>query len=167
MKQKVDSLDALLLEELKDLYNAENQLVKALPRMAKKASSDELRQAFEDHLEQTRGHVDRLEQAFEALGQKAKGKTCEGMKGLVEEASDFFKEDAEDAVRDAGMICCAQKVEHYEMAGYGSARTWAEQLGHHDVARLLEETLNEEKEADSKLTQIAESMSNPQAAGAR
>ena len=132
--------------------------------MAKAASNDALRRAFEEHLEQTKGHVNRLEQVFRNLGQKAKAKTCEGIKGIIEEADDFLGESAEASVRDAGMICCAQKVEHYEMAGYGSARTWAEQLGRQDAVRLLQQTLDEEKVADRKLTQIAESRSNPQAA---
>jgi len=161
---KLNSLDELLVEELQDLYDAENQLVKALPKMAKAASNDTLRRAFEEHLEQTKGHVNRLEKVFQSLGQKAKKKTCEAMKGLIEEAGDFLGESAEAPVRDAGMICCAQKVEHYEMAGYGSVRTWAEQLGRREAVQLLQQTLDEEKAADRKLTQIAESRSNPQAA---
>jgi ferritin-like metal-binding protein YciE len=160
----LNKLDELLVEELQDLYDAESQLVKALPKMAKAASNDSLRRAFEDHLEQTKGHVNRLEKVFQSLGQKAKSKTCEAMKGLIEEADDFLGESAEASVRDAGMIACAQKVEHYEMAGYGSVRTWAEQLGRREAAQLLQQTLDEEKAADKKLTQIAESMSNPQAA---
>ncbi|HEX5271599.1 MAG TPA: ferritin-like domain-containing protein [Gemmataceae bacterium] len=163
---KLNSLDDLLVEELQDLYDAESQLVKALPKMAKAASNDSLRRAFEEHLEQTKGHVNRLEKVFQSLGQKAKSKTCEAMKGLVEEASDFLGESAEAPVRDAGMIACAQKVEHYEIAGYGSVRTWAERLGHREAARLLQQTLDEEAATDKKLTQIAESMANPQAAAA-
>ncbi len=163
---KLNTLDDLLVEELQDLYDAESQLVKALPKMAKAASNDTLKRAFEEHLEQTKGHVSRLEKVFESLGQKAKSKTCEAMKGLVEEASDFLGESAEASVRDAGMIACAQKVEHYEISGYGSVRTWAQQLGHHEAVRLLQQTLDEEAAADKKLTQIAESMSNRQAATA-
>ncbi len=139
---KLNSLDDLLIEQMQDLYNAETQLVKALPKMAKAASNDSLRRAFEEHLEQTKGHVNRLEKAFASLGQKAKSKTCEAMEGLIEEADDFLGESAEASVRDAGMIACAQRVEHYEIAGYGSVRTWAQQLGHHEAARLLEQTLN-------------------------
>jgi ferritin-like metal-binding protein YciE len=161
---KLNNLDDLLIEELQDLYSAENQLVKALPKMAKAASNDSLRRAFEEHLEQTKGHVNRLEQVFEDLGQKAKSKKCQAMEGLIEEAGEFLSESAEPSVRDAGMITCAQKVEHYEIAGYSSVRTWAQQLGHQQAARLLQQTLDEEGAADKKLTQIAERMSNPQAA---
>jgi ferritin-like metal-binding protein YciE len=161
---KLNSLDDLLVEQLQDLYDAEGQLVKALPKMAKAASNASLRQAFEEHLEQTKGQVNRLEKVFQNLGQKAKKRTCEAMKGLIEEADGFLGESAEPAVRDAGMIACAQRVEHYEIAGYGSVRTWAEQLGRNEAARLLQETLDEEKATDKKLTQIAERMSNPQAA---
>jgi ferritin-like metal-binding protein YciE len=157
---KLNSLDELLVEELQDLYDAESQLVKALPKMAKAASNDSLRRAFEEHLEQTKGHVNRLEKVFQSLGQKAKSKTCEAMKGLIEEADDFLDESAEASVRDAGMICCAQKVEHYEMAGYGSVRTWAEQLGHHEAVNLLQQTLDEEKATDQLLTDIAEQQIN-------
>src|SRR5262249_26497407 len=142
------SLDELLVEQLQDLYHAENQLVKALPKMAKAASNATLRNAFEEHLEQTKGHVNRLEKVFESLGQSPKSRTCEGIKGIVEEADDFLSESAEPSVRDAGMIACAQRVEHYEIAGYGSVRTWAEQLGHQQAAQLLEATLDEEKAAD-------------------
>jgi ferritin-like metal-binding protein YciE len=161
---KLNSLNELLVEQLQDLYDAENQLVKALPKMAKSASNASLKRVFEEHLEQTRGHVNRLEKVFESLGQKAKSRTCEAMKGLIEETDDFLDESATAPVRDAGMIACAQRVEHYEIAGYGSVRTWCEQLGRGDAARLLQQTLDEEKAADSKLTQVAETMSNPQAA---
>jgi ferritin-like metal-binding protein YciE len=160
---KLNTLEDLLVDQLRDLYNAENQLIKALPKMAKAASSDELKQAFEGHLEETRGHVERLEKVFELLGQKAKGKTCEAMKGLVKEGGEMIGEDAEDAVKDAGLICAAQRVEHYEIAGYGCVRTFARQLGHEEAARLLEETLNEEKGADEKLTAIAEGIVNVEA----
>lgn len=160
---KIDSLEILLQEELKDLYSAEKQLIKALPKMAKKASSDELRSALEEHLEVTREQAERLEQVFEALGQKAKAKTCEAMKGIIEEAEDMMGEDMEDAVMDAAIIGCAQKVEHYEIASYGTVKTWAERIGNNRAARLLDETLQEEGEADKRLTGIAESMVNEEA----
>ncbi len=155
---KIESLDQLLEEELRDLYDAEKQLVKALPKMAKAASSEELREAITEHLEVTKGQVQRLEQIFESLGVKAKGKPCAAMKGLVEEGQETIEQDATDELRDAALIGAAQRVEHYEMAAYGTARTFAEQLGNNEVAELLEETLNEEKEADEKLTQISESL---------
>jgi ferritin-like metal-binding protein YciE len=165
---KFNSLDDLLVDQLQDLYDAEQQLVKALPKMAKAASNSQLRQGFEQHLEQTKGHVNRLERVFKELGASAKRKTCDAMKGIIEEAKDFLDEDAKGSVRDAGLIALGQRAEHYEIAGYGTVRTWAEQLGHSQSARLLQETLEEEKETDQKLTQIAERMSNPQAAaGAR
>jgi ferritin-like metal-binding protein YciE len=164
---KSQSLEDLFVEELRDLYHAEGQLVKALPKIAKAASSQELRQAIEEHLEQTKGHVERLEQVFEELGQRAKGKRCVAMEGLIEEGKELMDQDLEAMVMDAGLICAAQKVEHYEMAGYGTARTWARLLGHHRAPDLLQETLNEEGEADHKLTQIAEGMVNTQAAAAQ
>jgi ferritin-like metal-binding protein YciE len=126
---KLDTLEKLYISELRDLYSAENQLLKALPKMAKEASSKELKEGFEKHLEQTRGHVERLEQIFEQLDEGPKGKTCHGMKGLIEEGSEILKEDGEDSVLDAGIIVAAQKVEHYEIASYGSARTFANLLG--------------------------------------
>jgi len=160
----VDSLEMLLQEELKDLYDAEKQLTKALPKMIKKATSEELRAALDEHLGQTEQHVERLEQAFEQLGIPARGKKCKGMQNLIAEGDDVIGEAEEDATRDAVMIAAAQKVEHYEISGYGTARTWAARLGNGDVAALLEETLEEEKEADQRLTQIAESLVNPAAA---
>jgi ferritin-like metal-binding protein YciE len=163
---KFNSLEDLLVDQLQDLYDAEGQIVKSLPKMAKAASAGPLRSAFEQHLEQTKNHVTRLEQVFQGLGQKAKSKTCEAMKGIIEEAEDFLDEKAEASVRDAGLIACAQRVEHYEMAVYGCVRTWAHQLGHQDAARLLQQTLSEEEQTDKKLTQIAESQSNRQAAAA-
>jgi ferritin-like metal-binding protein YciE len=163
---KLNSLDDLLVEQLEDLYDAEKQLVKALPKMAKAAGNDSLRRGFEEHLEQTKGHVNRLEKVFKDLGKSARTKTCEAMKGLVEEAEDFLDESAQPPVRDAGLIACAQRVEHYEIAGYGTVRTWCQQLGHAECARLLQQTLDEEAATDRKLTQIAESMSNRQAAAA-
>jgi ferritin-like metal-binding protein YciE len=148
-------LKELYIDELKDLYNAENQLVKALPKMAKAASSDELRQGFEEHLEQTKGHVQRLEKIFQGLGESPKGKTCKGMQGLVEEGSEAMEEDYEGSVMDAALIGAAQRVEHYEIAGYGTVRSMAETLGQDQDVSLLEETLEEEKETDEKLTELA------------
>jgi ferritin-like metal-binding protein YciE len=163
---KVQTLEDLMVNELRDLLSAENQIIKALPKMAKKASSTELRQAFEEHLEQTRGHVERLEQIFQQLGMSARSKKCEAIEGIIAEGEDLMSEAAEPSVLDAGLIAGAQKVEHYEMAGYGSVRTWARMLGHNEIAELLQQTLNEEGETDHKLTQIAEQMVNLQAAGA-
>src|SRR5437667_6526948 len=160
----LDSLDELLQDELKDIYDAEKQLTKALPKLAKKATSEELRQAFEEQLRQTEQHIERLEQVFEQLELPARGKKCEGMKGLIEEAQDMMREADDDATRDALMIASAQKVEHYEIASYGTVRTWANLLGKSEVASLLEETLEEEKETDQRLTSIAENMVNPEAA---
>ena len=153
-------LKELYIDELKDLYSAENQLVKALPKMAKAASSDELRAGFEKHLEQTRGHVQRLEKIFEALGESPKGKTCKGMQGLIEESSEATEEDYEGSVMDAALIGAAQRVEHYEIAGYGTVRSMAETLTEDDHVSLLEETLEEEKETDEKRTELAEQINN-------
>jgi ferritin-like metal-binding protein YciE len=150
-----NSLKELYVEELKDLFSAENQLTKALPKMAKAASSDELRQGFEEHLEQTQGHVQRLQQIFEQLGEKATGKKCLGMEGLVKEGTEVMGEDFEDAMMDAALISAAQRVEHYEIAGYGSVIAFAELLGESEQASLLKETLEEEKETDEKLTELA------------
>ena len=149
-------LKDLYIDELKDLYSAENQLVKALPKMAKAACSDELRQGFEEHLEQTRGHVERLEEIFRSLGENPKGKKCVGMEGLVKEGSEVMEEDFEDAVMDAALIGAAQRVEHYEIAAYGTASEFAKILGESEHVSLLEETLEEEKETDQKLTKLAE-----------
>ena len=160
----IESLEELLQDELKDIYDAEKQITKALPKMAKKASSDELRQAFEEHLRQTEQQIERLEQVFEQLELPARGKKCEGMKGLLEEGQTMMSEADDDATRDAVMIASAQKVEHYEIAAYGTVRTWANLLGKSEVASLLEETLEEEKETDQRLTGIAEAMVNPEAA---
>src|SRR6266478_476665 len=155
---KLGSLQDLYLEELKDLYSAENQLIKALPKMAKAASSAELRTAFEDHLEETRGQVERLERIFKKLDASPKGKKCKAMEGLIEEGKEVMEEDAEAAILDAALIGAAQRVEHYEMAGYGCARTYARLLGYEDAAELLQETLNEEGAADKKLTELAETI---------
>ena len=160
---KLDSLQKLYVEELKDLYSAETQILKALPKMAKAASSPELQGAFQEHLEQTKVQVERLEQIFEALGKSPKGKTCKAMEGLVEEGSDLMKEDADPAVLDAGLIAAAQRVEHYEIAGYGTVRTYAQLLQDDEAARLLQETLDEEGATDKKLTQLAESLINVEA----
>jgi ferritin-like metal-binding protein YciE len=155
-----DSLRELYIDELRDLYSAETQLVKALPKMAKAASNQELRQAFEEHLRQTSGHVTRLEQIFEELGEKPTGKKCVGMEGLVKEGSELISEDFPEPVLDAGIIGTAQRVEHYEIAAYGTVRSFAELLGESEQVSLLEETLNEEKEADKKLTQISENVNS-------
>jgi len=150
-----EGLKELYIDELKDIYNAENQLLKALPKMARAASSDELRTGFEEHLEQTKGHVQRLERIFKMLDESPKGKKCKGMEGLVEEGSELMKEDFEDALLDAALIGAAQRVEHYEIAAYGTVRAFAEELGESEQVSLLEETLEEEKETDEKLTELA------------
>lgn len=159
----INSLQDLYLEELKDLYSAEKQLVKALPKMAKNAANPKLQQAFTDHLRQTEGHVERLEQIFEMLGAGSPRKKCKGMEGLIEEAKELLEEDAPDEVIDAGLISKAQHVEHYEMAGYGTVRTYARQLGLDKQAQLLQQTLDEEGKANDLLTKIAESSVNVQA----
>jgi ferritin-like metal-binding protein YciE len=159
----LDTLQDLYVHELKDLYNAENQLLKALPKMAEKASNTELRQGFEKHLEQTKEHVRRLETIFDDLGRGAQGQHCKGMEGLIEEGEEILKEDAEEDVRDAALIAAAQRVEHYEIAGYGTVRTYARQLGFDEHARLLQQTLDEEGETDKLLTRMAESRINPEA----
>lgn len=152
---KSNGLRDLYIDELKDLYSAENQLVKALPKMAKAASSEELRQGFEKHLEQTRGQVQRLEQIFASLEENPKGKKCAGMEGLVKEGSEMIEEDFEGAVMDAGLIGAAQRVEHYEIAAYGTASEFARILGEDEHVSLLEQTLEEEKETDEKLSELA------------
>jgi ferritin-like metal-binding protein YciE len=157
-----EGLKQLYIDELKDLYNAENQLVKALPKMAKAASSDELKQGFEEHLEQTRGHVRRLSTIFKSLEETPKGKKCAGMEGLVKEGSEVMEEDFEGALMDAALIGAAQRVEHYEIAAYGTASEFAKLLGESEHVSLLEETLQEEKETDEKLTELAKEI-NPQA----
>jgi ferritin-like metal-binding protein YciE len=149
-----ESLKDLYIDELRDLYSAENQLVKALPKLAKAATAEELTAAFEEHLEQTKGHVQRLEQIFESLDESPKGKKCAGMEGLVKEGSEVIDE-FEDKVLDAGLISAAQRVEHYEIAAYGTAVAFAELLGESEQQSLLSETLQEEKEADEKLTELS------------
>lgn len=151
-----NNLREALVDEIRDLYNAEKQLTKALPKMAKGATSDELREAFESHLEETEGHVTRLERVFELLDEKPRGKHCAGMAGIVEEGSEKLQEDMEDAVLDACLIGAAQKVEHYEITSYGTAIAWAEALELSDVVEVLQETLAEEKAADEKLSALAE-----------
>jgi ferritin-like metal-binding protein YciE len=163
---KMESLQELLSHELSDLYSAENQLLKALPKMAKAAASLELKAAFEEHLEETKGQVERLNSVFETLGESPKRKKCKAMEGLIEEGSEVIELEGDDSVKDAALIAAAQRVEHYEMAGYGCARTFATLLGMNDVADLLQETLDEEGNADKKLTEIAETTINVEAASA-
>ena len=160
---KLDSLKKLYVEELRDIYSAETQLVKALPKMAKGASSAELKQAFEDHLEQTKEHVERLEEIFNRLDEKPTGKTCKGMKGLLEEGSEMLEEEGEESVIDAGLIGAAQRVEHYEIAAYGTVRTFANLLGEEEAADLLQQTLDEEGETDKHLSELAEEIVNQEA----
>ena len=152
----IETLDALLKEELKDLYDAEKQLVRALPKMAKAASDPELKSAYQTHLEQTKGHVSRLEQVFELLEMKPKSKPCEAMKGLVKEGSETIEEDASDPILDVMLITASQKVEHYEISAYGTARAIAEQMHNEEIVELLRETLDEEKSTDDLLTEISE-----------
>jgi ferritin-like metal-binding protein YciE len=159
----MESLHDLLVHSLKDLYSAEKQLVKALPRMAKAVEDPQLKRAFEQHLRETEGHVTRLERLGEEMGIAVRGKKCVGMEGLIEEGKELLAEDAETDVLEAALIGAAQKVEHYEMATYGTARAHAEQLGLTGAARLLQQTLDEESAANEKLTQIAESRVNRQA----
>lgn len=160
---KLESLRDLLIEQLQDLYDAENRITKALPKMAKAATSPELKEAFGKHLNETEGQIGRLEQAFEALGQKAKKKTCQAIKGLIEEGEETIKEDAEPEVKDAALIAAAQRVEHYEMAGYGTVCAYAKLLKETAVLKLLQATLAEEKATDQALTELAESTINLEA----
>ena len=159
----METLEKLYINELRDLYSAENQLLKALPKMAKGASSAELKEAFENHLAETETHVERLEQIFKDLEENPKGKTCHGMKGLIEEGSEILEEEGEESVLDAGIIVAAQKVEHYEMAGYGSVRAFAQLLGQEEAAQLLQTTLDEESKANELLSQLAETTVNAEA----
>lgn len=155
---KLESLRELFIEELQDLYSAETQIIDALPKMIEKASSPDLKAGFTEHLEQTRQHVSRLDQIFDQLGKDVdrKDKTCKGMQGIIKDSKELIKTDAEPEVLDAGMIAGAQRVEHYEIAGYGTVRTYAELLGRSDWAQLLEQTLQEEKDTDKKLSQLAD-----------
>ncbi len=157
---KIKTLRDLFLHELRDLYSAEKQILKALPKMTKAATHEELKAAFEEHLTQTEEHVSRLEQVFESLGEKAKAEKCLAMEGLLAEGAQTMEEDMPDQLMDAALIGSAQRVEHYEMAGYGTVRTWAEILEEDDAVDLLTQTLDEEKETDEKLTEIAESLVN-------
>jgi ferritin-like metal-binding protein YciE len=151
-----NTLRELYVDELRDLYDAENRLMKALPKMAKNATSEELREGIEEHLEQTKGHVDRLKQIFTAMGEKATGKKCAGMIGILEEGEEILDEDYDGALMDAAIISAAQRVEHYEIAAYGCVRSWADLLGESEASSLLQKTLEEEKETDGKLTEMAE-----------
>ncbi|MDB5391430.1 MAG: hypothetical protein JWM11_7076 [Planctomycetaceae bacterium] len=160
----ISSLSDLLEDQLQDIYSAENQLVEALPKMAEAARSPDLRQAFEDHLEETKGHVERLKSIFQRLGVSAGGKTCKAMQGLIAEGEEVISEDAAPMVHDAALISAAQRVEHYEIAAYGCVRTFATQLGDDETASILEETLEEETAADEKLTDLAMSGLNEAAA---
>ncbi len=153
---KLQSLEKLFIQELKDLYSAENQLLEALPKMASAASNKELKQGFEKHLEETKEHVSRLEQIFEDLDGKPTGEKCEAMEGLIEEGEEFVEADGDDSVKDAALISAAQKVEHYEIASYGTVRTFAKHLGNDRAQKLLQQTLDEEAKTDQKLTQLAE-----------
>jgi ferritin-like metal-binding protein YciE len=152
-----NALKELYIDELRDIYSAENQLTKALPKMAKAATSDDLRTGFEEHLEQTRGHIQRLEQIFTKMGEKPTGKKCKGMEGLIEEGKEMIeREELDGEVLDAGLISAAQRVEHYEIAAYGCVHNYANLLGEEEAADLLDATLEEEKETDQKLTKLAE-----------
>jgi ferritin-like metal-binding protein YciE len=163
---EMGTLHDAFLDELRDTYDAEKQIIKALPKMAKAASSPELRSAFEMHLEETRGQVARLEEVFGALGEKVRGKHCDGMAGIIEEGKSAMEEDFDDSTMDAALIASAQRVEHYEMAAYGTLVAWAKVMGHNEALGLLEETLEEEKATDAKLTQLAEGGINQEAADA-
>ncbi len=163
MAEQLNALHDLFVNELRDVYDAEKQIVKALPRVARSASSEDLRNALEEHLEETRGQVERLEQVFEQLEMRPRGKHCTGMEGILEEGKELIETGTKGDVLDAGLIAAAQRVEHYEISVYGTLASWARQLGHSDMARLLEETLEEEKNADQKLSALAESSTNPSA----
>ncbi|HEY1686011.1 MAG TPA: ferritin-like domain-containing protein [Tepidisphaeraceae bacterium] len=160
---ELQNLQQLLVNELKDLYNAENQILKALPKVIKNVDNEELKEALENHYEETEGHVERLEKVLGNLGESPKGKKCKAMQGLIEESGEMLNEDAEPAVMDAGLIVGLQKVEHYEISGYGSCIAFAKMLGDRETADILAKTLKEEEAADEKLTQIAESVVNVKA----
>lgn len=161
---ETNGLRGIYVEQLRDLYDAEHRLIKALPKMAKAADSEELRSGIEAHLQQTKGHAERLEQIFESMGEQPKAKKCKGIEGIVSEASEVLRESLEGPVMDAAIIANAQRAEHYEIAAYGSVRSFAEELGETKAASLLQQTLNEEKETDAKLTQMSQ-MINPRAVG--
>ncbi|MDB6016017.1 MAG: ferritin-like protein [Pedosphaera sp.] len=164
--ETINSLDAIFLQEIKDLYSAEKQLTKALPKVAKKASSPELKSAIEEHLHQTEGHVNRLEEVFRILGQPPKARTCAAMKGILEEASEIMSQKADPSVLDAALVGAAQKVEHYEIASYGTIVQWAKEMGREDIKNLLGQTLDEEEKADQKLTELATTSINRKALAA-
>jgi ferritin-like metal-binding protein YciE len=159
----MDSLQDLYMKELRDMYNAEKQILRVLPKMAKAATNEKLQAAFTDHREVTEEHVRRLETIFDSLGTAHRGKRCAGMEGIIEEGAELLEEEAEEDVMDAGLIAAAQRVEHYEMAAYGTLRTFAAQLGRDEDARLLQQTLDEEGEADKLLSKLAETQVNRQA----
>jgi ferritin-like metal-binding protein YciE len=165
MATKENSLKEVYIDELKDLYNSENQLIKAIPKMAKAANSTDLRAGFEEHLEQTKNHATRLDQILEALGENPRGKKCKGMQGIVAEGSEVIDQSHEGAVRDSALIAAAQRVEHYEIAAYGVVRAFAELLGQNEAVSLLTQTLSEEKETDEKLSELAQAI-NQEAAQA-
>lgn len=160
----LDSLYDLFVDELKDLYNAEGQILKALPKMIRAADSPQLKSTFQEHLEQTRDQVDRLEQIFNQLGYPIRGKKCKGMEGIIDEGKEIMDTSADPAVKDAGLIAAAQRVEHYEIAGYGTVRSYAQMLGNQKAAQLLQQTLDEEGQTDKKLTELAENTINVEAA---
>ena len=163
-QQNMDNdLHKLFLDELADIYSAEQQLTKALPKMAKAAESDELRQAFEEHLQQTEEQISRLDQVFESLGESMKRKTCKAMQGLIEEGKEVMEDQKDSSALDAALIAAAQKVEHYEIATYGTLCTWAEQMGHQDALDLLKQSIDEEETTDERLTELAESLANQRA----
>jgi ferritin-like metal-binding protein YciE len=159
-KMQLRKLEDLFIHELQDLYDAEHQITKALPKMAKSATSPELKRAFENHLQETKTQIERLSQVFDLLGKPAKGKKCEAMNGLITEGEALLSEDADPDVLDAGLISAAQKVEHYEIAGYGTVRTWAQTLGHTEAAELLQQTLDEEGATDEKLNTLARTINS-------
>jgi len=161
-----NTLHDAFLDELRDSYNAEKQLTKALTKLAKAASNPKLRQAFESHLEETQGHIERLEQVFESLDEKVRGKHCDGIAGIIEEGKSIMEGDFDDTTMDACLIAAGQRAEHYEMAAYGTLVAWAQAMGHTDVAKLLQQTLDEEKAADKKLSGLAEAGINQTAADA-
>ncbi len=157
---KLENLKDLLLEQLNDLYSAEKQITDALPKMAKKATNEDLAAAFESHMKETEGQMERLDKAFKAMDESPKRHKCKAMEGIIEEGEHFMKKKADPDVMDAGLIAAAQRVEHYEIAGYGTAATYAKQLGEEKVLKLLLETLNEEKVTDEKLTKLAKTCIN-------
>lgn len=162
-EHKMKNLEDLFIDSLKDLYDAEKQIVEALPKMMENAHSKELKQGFKDHLEMTHRQIDRIEQIFKGMDLPAKGKKCKGMEGLIKEGEEILKEEMTPEVRDAALIGAAQKIDHYEISGYGTARTYAHMLGHDNFAKMLDQSANEEGQTDKKLTQLAESKINPQA----